>query len=439
MTARKYLSELEKQHEETVLDRAVELIKASAQKGQAQAQYLWGTILEAGVQTPGLTVAADKAEAMQWYQKAADQKYAPAAARLALIQTPPVSTEEEQAANDPAKLFYLGRKYYEGKKTVKNVQQAVKFFEKAAALGHARAAFILYEVFEKGEDAPKDIKSALGWLHRAAELGDGEAQYYWAFALLEGFEEDGVKIETDSAEGLKWLSESAKNGYEKAVQELKVIKQLVRPANTAAAPPAPASSPAPEPKPTPAQGEQTPPPTPEPAADRLTTEVNPKVNLVNNSSFEQGEPVGAFATIKAGDGLLPGWQVVRGSIDMLGSYWPASHGGQCLDLHGASGIGAIRQILSTEPGQSYEVLFDMAGDPECGATIRKIRVTAAGQSSDFSFDPKNNSRQQLGWITNKWRFRAREANTVLEFSSLSRDNSLCGPLLDNVIVQKTGD
>ena len=128
----------------------------------------------------------------------------------------------------------------------------------------------------------------------------------------------------------------------------------------------------------------------------MTTEVNPQVNLVNNSSFEQGEPVGAFATIKAGDGLLPGWQVARGSIDMLGSYWPASHGGQCLDLHGASGIGAIRQTLTTEPGQSYEVRFDMAGDPECGATLRKIRVTAAGQSSDFSFDPKNNTRQH--WV-----------------------------------------
>ncbi len=425
--ARDRIQAQKEQEEKTVLARAVELVRKSAEKGDPQAQHIWGIMLETGLQSPGFSVAADLVQAKKWQQKAADQKYAPAAERLALLNKPASPSEEEQAGGNPDKLFVLGLKYYEGKETGKDVRKAVHYLKEASKLGHARSAFLLYELYERGEDAPQDIKTAIEWLKRSAQLGDGQAQYQWAFALLEGFEEGDVKIETDSAEGLKWLSESAKNGYDKAIQELQVIKRLVRPI---APPPAPKPADAPSgPQGAEASGS---------AGDRLTTEVKTSGNLVINGSFEDGTAVGAFATLKSGEGMLPGWQVYRGSIDMLGSYWPAADGEQSIDLHGASGVGSISQAIPTEPGQNYEVSFDLAGDPECGANIRRLKIEAADQSSEFAFDPKNSSRKELGWTTHKWRFRAREKKTMLKFVSLSTDNSLCGPLLDNIVVQKTG-
>ena len=425
-TVRERIREHEERMDNTVFERSLELLRDSAQKGQAQAQYILGVIIENGLKTPGLTVHADAKQALEWYRKAADQNHALATVRVAEMTRPKELSEQEKAAQDPKKLFALGQKYYEGKITPKDVKRAADYFEQAAALGHSRAAFVLYELYEKGADAPRDIKTALAWLRRAAELGEAEAQYFYAFAKLEGLQDDGVKIEPDPAEGLKWLGESAKNGYEKAAQELKVIKQLVRVDHSEGPPTAD--------KPEATESGKEKPSLRQQAADRLAAEAKPPVNLIRNGSFENGEPVGAFVSIKAGTGLLDSWQVLKGSVDMLGSPWPAAHGKQSLDLHGAFGVGVIRQTFSTVPGKSYEVGFDMAGDPECGSNIRRLKVSAGEQTSEFSFDPSGKSRQDMGWTTNKWRFRARQDQTTLEFISLSIDNSLCGPLLDNISV-----
>jgi hypothetical protein len=86
------------------------------------------------------------------------------------------------------------------------------------------------------------------------------------------------------------------------------------------------------------------------------------------------------------------------------------------------------------------VQFQMAGNPDAGdpnpaTRVKTMRVLAAGQHSDFSFDTNGRTEQDMGWVMHSWSFTADSTTTILEFRSLSPDpNSARGPALDNVVV-----
>jgi hypothetical protein len=74
----------------------------------------------------------------------------------------------------------------------------------------------------------------------------------------------------------------------------------------------------------------------------------------------------------------------------------------------------------------------MAGHPE-GAPevkIKTLRVSAAGQSHEFSFTTTGKTAENMGWTTKTWAFTAIAGVTFLEFRSLT--NGAYGPALDNV-------
>ncbi len=155
---------------------------------------------------------------------------------------------------------------------------------------------------------------------------------------------------------------------------------------------------------------------------------------VVNGSFEDGPDPGpnpGFTQLSTGSTAITGWTVSRGSIDYIGVYWQPSHGNRSIDLDGASD-GGIIQSFSTVAGQQYNVTFDMAGNPVGSPTIKQMRVTAAGQSQDFSFDTTGKSRTNMGWVTNSWTFTAASGNTSIEFYSLDNPSSPYGPALDNI-------
>jgi hypothetical protein len=61
-----------------------------------------------------------------------------------------------------------------------------------------------------------------------------------------------------------------------------------------------------------------------------------------------------------------------------------------------------------------------------------MRVSAGGNSADFSFDITGKSTTNMGWLSKSWDFTANSTTTTLEFISLT--NSFDGPALDNVSV-----
>src|SRR5262249_4970158 len=112
------------------------------------------------------------------------------------------------------------------------------------------------------------------------------------------------------------------------------------------------------------------------------------------------------------------------------TYWLAADGKCSLDLNGNT-TGEISQTFKTRKGQKYRVTFAMAGNTE-GPPEMRLRVHAAGKSSEFTFDNTKRTRKDMGAPRKPWDFTADADQTTLVFSSLIE--GIAGPALDNVAV-----
>lgn len=146
-------------------------------------------------------------------------------------------------------------------------------------------------------------------------------------------------------------------------------------------------------------------------------------NLVVNGSFESGAPIPAFPPFispVAGSTAITGWQITAGNVDYGvngNGFWAASNGARSLDMNG-NAAGTIAQLIATEIGREYEVLFDLAGNFYGGLAIKPLRVTAGGTSRDYTFDTTGRSANDMGWSTRSFVFVASSSSTLLSFASL---------------------
>ena len=155
-----------------------------------------------------------------------------------------------------------------------------------------------------------------------------------------------------------------------------------------------------------------------------------------NGSFEQSTNAVApgasgFRTLKNGNTGITGWKVRGNSIDYVGSYWQAQDGNRSIDLNG-TGQGAIEQMLNgLTIGQTYEVSFWLAGNPD-GGNATKIAVASDGGafSGVYRFNTTGKSRGAMGWERETFRFVADGTTARLSFSSAQP--GAYGAALDNV-------
>lgn len=168
---------------------------------------------------------------------------------------------------------------------------------------------------------------------------------------------------------------------------------------------------------------------------RLGRDADRAANVLTNGSFEDGPEAaaGGFTPVGAESTAIKGWKVTTGSVDHIGTYWKAADGDRSLDLNGNE-VGAIAQTFKTIKGQKYRVTFALAANADAGAESMKVKVSAAGKSDEFTFEKKEVSRENMGWVIKAWEFTATDDETTLEFTSLHTDEPFCGPALDDVIV-----
>lgn len=155
----------------------------------------------------------------------------------------------------------------------------------------------------------------------------------------------------------------------------------------------------------------------------------------SNGSFETGTAPGSYSTVSGGDSTtIASWEVTGHSVDYIGSYWTASDGARSLDLDG-NGIGGIRQTFDTTNGLTYNVTFDMSGNPD-GPPDPKLLEASAGNFTGTFSRPKPSSGS-MNWYTYSFSFTAQSSSTTLAFKSLtptSQSNPYYGAALDNVTV-----
>lgn len=168
-----------------------------------------------------------------------------------------------------------------------------------------------------------------------------------------------------------------------------------------------------------------------------------RTSLLVNGSFEEGPPAGRFVNLAAGSAAIKGWVVTGEGVDFIGTLWRGSEGVHSIDLDGSVrsattppyAHGGVAQAFATTPGTRYLVRFDLAGNPYAPPVKKPLRVSAAGQSQDFSFDVAGKNPSRMGWAPTRWTFTANSASTTLEFLSLTIPRSTgWGAVIDNVSV-----
>jgi choice-of-anchor C domain-containing protein len=161
-------------------------------------------------------------------------------------------------------------------------------------------------------------------------------------------------------------------------------------------------------------------------------------NLLVNGGFETAlpfnisDPLGPFTNLSAVSEAIDGWRLTSGQIDLVpAAYWQSADGSRNVDLNGFV-PGVIEQSFSTTMGRSYTVRFNLSGNPGGAPQLKRMRVAAAGQSQEFTFDTAGRSFTNMGWSTATWIFVANDTSTTLRIESLT--DGRYGPVIDNVQV-----
>jgi len=157
-----------------------------------------------------------------------------------------------------------------------------------------------------------------------------------------------------------------------------------------------------------------------------------------NGSFESGSYAdggGGFEQLNAGDTSITGWTVDAGSVDWIGTYWPAPDGNMSIDMSGAD-AGTISQTFDTTIGNTYTVSFLLSGNPAGPPTVKTLNVSATGGPvSSFTFDTTGSTLTTMTWTPQTYTFFATTNSTTLSFASTTL--GAFGPAIDNVTVAET--
>ena len=162
-------------------EKALEYLKKATVKGHTYAEWMIGKIyLERG----------EKEDGINWLKKAAEH-------------------EAAQQENGCAQ-YYLGKMYLLGEDTERDIEEAVKWFEKASENGNQYAQYQLGKIYLTGINGNQNMKKALEWLKKSAEQNNQYAQY-----MLGKIYMNGMGVEKNLQEAVKWFEKSAEqeNGY----------------------------------------------------------------------------------------------------------------------------------------------------------------------------------------------------------------------------------
>ncbi|MBQ3341859.1 MAG: sel1 repeat family protein [Kiritimatiellae bacterium] len=170
----------------------VEGIKQKAESGDAMAQAQYAQMLQSGQ-----GVDKNEAEALKWYQKAAEAGNSYAQANMGVFC---------QAGS-------CGM--------TKDLAKAAEWYEKAAKQGNAYAQCYLARLYENGNGVDKNIKKAAELYGKAAKGGMPTAQFVYALKLSQG---EGVDRNVDEA--LKWAEKAVAAGEGNASKLVDMLKKI---------------------------------------------------------------------------------------------------------------------------------------------------------------------------------------------------------------------
>lgn len=199
---------------------ALDLCRTEAQAGNATAQRNLAKLYD-----DGNGVAQDRAQAAEWYQRAAAGGSREAQERLGYLYREGlgVRRDERQSATFfrqaaeggqvRAQLEY-GVALEDGKGVNRDQAQAAQWYEKASSGGSPQAARRLGRLYERGSGVSKDEAAAAKWYRVGGDRGDAEAQYF-----LGRLYKDGKGVPKSAEQALVWFQKAAAQGHRDAANE----------------------------------------------------------------------------------------------------------------------------------------------------------------------------------------------------------------------------
>jgi TPR repeat protein len=164
----------------------------------------------------------DVVAAMGFFQKAAEEGYAPAQVRLAYIFDQSESNEEaakwyRKAAeqNNAEGKYGLGEMYVSGEGVEQDFKQAILLITEAAEQGLVRAMRNLAIIYEKGGlDLEADHNKTVYWIEKAAESGD-----QWAIGrLVQAYSHGELGLSVDEKKAQSWKAKLPESEMEPAYE-----------------------------------------------------------------------------------------------------------------------------------------------------------------------------------------------------------------------------
>jgi hypothetical protein len=163
--------------------------------------------------------------------------------------------------------------------------------------------------------------------------------------------------------------------------------------------------------------------------------------LVDGDFSQATYPGSSWITFRKGAKFAPLWRVDKHTIDFVGGYFKTPSGVCSIDLDGDFEIGSIGGVthaaFPTVSRSTYTVSFLFSGNGFGAPTIKTMRVSAAGQSQEFTWNVSSGNDAQNGvFQVESWSFVAAGSRTWLTFGSLDPKRSCCGPVIAAVAVTR---
>jgi hypothetical protein len=161
-------------------------------------------------------------------------------------------------------------------------------------------------------------------------------------------------------------------------------------------------------------------------------------NLLVNADFRDPDvPITPDGVVLCGPGYrnLPGWQVTRGSVKVVGPWWLAPGPLHSLDLVGES-PGTIEQTFPTEPGQFYRFTGYMSHhplNPQAPEGRANVSINGAFLTQLVHRD-RDSTRSEMHWVRFQLWFRAGTAITTLALADATGTDFAGGLVLASLSV-----
>lgn len=101
--------------------------------------------------------------------------------------------KQDQSADSA---YLLGIIYYKGEGVRADKAEAIRWLHRAADNGHIRAQYNLGMIYDKGAGVPQDLKEAAKWYRKAAEKGHVQSQFNLGLMYTNG---EGVEKNHEEA------------------------------------------------------------------------------------------------------------------------------------------------------------------------------------------------------------------------------------------------